>query len=101
MEFCRGKQNLYFCNPKILHMKAEEPIAPYTSSLNSLKHEIINRVQASDDTERLYECLKMLGSSPVPGVFSEEELDEEISMSMKSGNASQEEIDMVFQRWAN
>jgi len=60
MEFCRGKQNLYFCNPKILHMKAEEPIA-----------------------------------------FSEEELDEEISMSMKSGNASQEEIDMVFQRWAN
>ncbi|GEM_PF-5602130 len=82
-------------------MKAEEPIAPYASSLNSLKHEIINRVQASDDKERLYECLKMLGSSPVPCVFSETELDEEISMSMKSGNASQEEIDMVFQRWAN
>ncbi len=36
-----------------------------------------------------------------PIAFSEEELDEEISMSMKSGNASQEEIDMVFQRWAN
>ena len=33
-----------------------------------------------------------------PIAFSEEELDEEISMSMKSGNASQEEIDMVFQR---
>lgn len=82
-------------------MKAEEPLATYTSSLNSLKHEIIIRVQASDDRERLYECLEMLGSSPAPGVFSEKELDEEIRLSMKSGNACQEEVDKVFQRWAN
>jgi hypothetical protein len=43
----------------------------------------------------------MKAEEPIAPYFSEEELDEEISMSMKSGNASQEEIDMVFQRWAN
>ena len=34
----------------------------------------------------------------MPCFFSEEELDEEIRMSMKSGNATQSEIDAVFCR---
>ena len=32
----------------------------------------------------------------MPCSFSEEELDEEIRMAMKSGNATQREIDVVF-----
>ncbi len=34
----------------------------------------------------------------MPWFFSEKELDEEIHVSMKSGNASQHEIDAVFWR---
>lgn len=39
----------------------------------------------------------VIGES-MPCFFSEEELDEEIRMSMKSGNATQSEIDAVFCR---
>ena len=34
----------------------------------------------------------------MPCFFSEEELDEEVRMSMKSGNATQREVDAVFCR---
>ena len=39
----------------------------------------------------------VLGES-MPCFFSEEELDEEVRISMKSGNATQREIDAVFCR---
>lgn len=39
-----------------------------------------------------------LDESSMPCFFSEEELNKEIRLSMRSGNATQEEVDAVFNR---
>ena len=46
----------------------------------------------------LKECCSafQLGTVTMPCYFSEGELDEEIRVSMKSGNATQHEVDAVF-----
>lgn len=42
--------------------------------------------------------LPTLNESSMPCFFSEEELDKEIHLSIRSGNATQEEVDAVFNR---
>ena len=69
-----------------------------TGALNTLRRKIISKVEEADCEERLYQCLEALSESPMPCAFSEEELDKEIHISMKSGNAIQTEVDAVFNR---
>ena len=66
--------------------------------LNTLRRKVISKVEEANSEERLYQCLEALSDSPMPCFFSEEELDVEIRCSMKSGNATQEEVNAVFNR---
>ena len=47
---------------------------------------------------RRHSASKVVLEESMPCFFSEEELDDKIRMSMKSGNATQREIDAVFCR---
>ena len=53
--------------------------------------------QTAMSTDRHMGAIHLLEDS-MPCFFSEEELDEEIQVSMRSGNATQKEIDAVFCR---
>ena len=53
--------------------------------------------QTAMNTDRHMGGIHLLEDS-MPCFFSEEELDEEIQVSMRSGNATQKEIDAVFCR---
>jgi len=55
-------------------------------------------VASSQTSVRRHSVSRKVLEESMPCFFSEEELDEEIRMSMKSGNATQSEIDAVFCR---
>ena len=75
------QSTIFVCSENNNHMKAEEPITSYNHNRMSL------------DAPRHQSVASM------PCSFSEDELDEEIRLSMKSGNATQDDINAVFSRW--
>jgi len=83
-------------------MLTEEPFVSYNSrntSIEALRQKVASRVWASNNADRLYQCLETLSEEPMPCFLSEEELDKEVGLSMKSGNATPEEVNQVFGRW--
>ena len=72
-------------NAEETHSSVNEPA--YTTEVNQEKKLTISHVSRKGKSEVSMPCY-----------FSERELDEEIRMSMKSGNATQSEVDAVFCR---
>jgi hypothetical protein len=81
-------------------MKVSEPIATYhTPNLQGLKNKLISSIDATNDEEKLQECLEVLYRDSIPCVFTEEELDEEIRLSEASGIATDEEVAAMYAKW--
>lgn len=79
---------------------AAEPAVAYGSAyVQGLKQRLIATIDQSDDEERLQRCLELFYTESMPCMFSEEELDEEIRLSEKSGEATYEEVDSIFKKW--
>lgn len=70
-----------------------------TATVTSLQNRIIEKVQEATEIEDLYDCLSILQRSNMPCGIDEDEIDAEIDLAMKSGNASQAEVNRVFSRW--
>lgn len=75
---------------------AAESVAATVSSLQS---RIIEKVQEATEVDDLYDCLSILQRNDMPCGIDEDEIDAEINLAMKSGNASQAEVNRVFSRW--
>ena len=69
------------------------------SSMMSLRHQLISKIEVSQNRELLETCLELMSDDPMPCFMSEEELDKEIDQSLKGGNATNEEVNAVFTRW--
>lgn len=81
-------------------MNASELTAAYQSSyLQGLKNRLIVSIDATNEEEKLEQCLELLYADSMPGIYTEEELDEEIRLSEASGEASEEEVAAMFARW--
>ena len=79
---------------------AAEPAVAYGSVyVQGLKQRLIETIDQSDDEERLQRCLELFYTESMPCMFSEEELDEEIRLSEKSGEATYEEVESIFKKW--
>ncbi|MEG2068038.1 MAG: hypothetical protein RRZ65_10425, partial [Tannerellaceae bacterium] len=69
-------------------MNASELTAAYQSSyLQGLKNRLIVSIDATNEEEKLEQCLELLYADSMPGIYTEEELDEEIRLSEASGEA--------------
>lgn len=81
---------------------AAEPAVAYGSAyVQGLKQRLIATIDQSNDEERLQRCLELFYTETMPCMFSEEELDEEIRLSEKSGEATDEEVESIFRKWQN
>lgn len=81
-------------------MKVSEPVVSYqTSYLQSLKNRLIVSIDEINDEEKLEQFLEFAHADSMPGIYTEEELDEEIRRSEASGVASEEEVAAMFARW--
>ena len=79
---------------------AAEPAVAYGSAyVQGLKQRLIATIDQSDDEERLQRCLELFYTETMPCMFSEEELNEEIRLSEKSGEATAEEVESIFKKW--
>lgn len=77
-----------------------EPAVVYnTSHLQGLKDRIIAFLDTTTDEGKLQRCLELLNGEEMPCCFTEEELDEEIRLSEKSGYVSNEEALTKFAQW--
>lgn len=81
---------------------ASEPAIAYGSPyLQGLKQRLKTTIDKSNDEESLQECIELLYADSMPCMFSEEELTEEIKLSEKSGEATDEEVELIFKKWIN
>lgn len=82
-------------------MDVSEPAVAYNSvpELQSLKSRLISAIDKVNDKETLLECLELLDDSPMPCMFTDEELDEEIRLSEASGFITQEEFLAELAKW--
>lgn len=81
---------------------AAEPAVAYGSPyIQSLKQRLKASIDQSNDEESLQQCLEVFYAESMPCMFSEEELDEEIRLSEKSGEATYEEVESIFKKWLN
>ena len=83
-------------------MKVSEPSAAYnTPYLQGLKNRLIASIDETDDEKRLQECLELLHTSEMPGIYTDEEFAEELRLSESGGNATKEEINAFFRKWGH
>lgn len=83
-------------------MKVSEPaVAYHTTNLQGLKNRLIASIDATTDEETLKQCLQLLDASSkdMPGVFTDEEFEEELRLSEESGFVSHEEALKEFAKW--
>lgn len=81
---------------------AAEPAVTYGSSyVQGLKQRLKATIDQSNDEESLQQCLEVFYAESMPCMFSEEELGEEIRLSEKSGEATEEEVESIFRKWLN
>nr|WP_302829014.1 hypothetical protein [uncultured Bacteroides sp.] len=83
-------------------MKVSEPAVAYnTPSLQGLKNRLIASIDSTIDEEKLQECLELLHSDEMPGIYSDEEFAQELRLSELSGNATKAEVDAFFAKWGH
>ncbi len=83
-------------------MKVSEPAAAYgTSVLQGLKNRLIASIDSVTDENKLQECLALLRTDEMPGVYSDEEFAEELRLSESGGNATKEEVNAFFAQWGH
>ena len=81
-------------------MKVSEPaIACTPSSIQGLRNRLQISINETEDMEKLQQCLELLHSDSMPGIYTEAEFDEVVKRSEKGGNATQEELNAFFHRW--
>lgn len=81
-------------------MKVSEPAPSYnTPYLQGLKNRLIASIDATNDEQKLQECLDLLHKDTAPCQYTEEELDEIVRTAEKEGFATQKEIDDMFAKW--
>lgn len=81
-------------------MKVSEPVIAYTPSpIQGLRNRLLISINETDDMEKLQQCLELLHSGSMPGIYTEAEFDEVIKRSEKSGNATTEELNAFFHKW--
>ena len=106
--------------------KVNEPVATYYSrpQINALKKKLKASIERENNLEVLLQCESLMSSqatqkydeayfekmekefgcmkdAPMPCCFTEEELDEVIRESEKSGWVDDEEVNAFFERWKN
>ncbi len=81
---------------------AAEPVVAYGNSyVQGLKQRLKATIDQSNDEESLQQCLEVFYAESMPCMFSKEELGEEIRLSEKSGEATEEEVESIFRKWLN
>ncbi len=91
-----ANNKLYICKRKLKTKRMKD----YIDKINNSK-DVTSEVQElalSIAVRQTTKAAKKRLEPSMPCFFSEEELDEEIRESMKSGNATQREVDAVFCR---
>lgn len=81
-------------------MKVSEPTTAYnTPYLQGLKNRLIATIDATNDEQKLQECLDLLHANEMPCMFTDEEFEEELRLSEASGTATDEEVKAMFAKW--
>ena len=91
-----ANNKLYICNEKLKTKRMKD----YIDKINNKKKatSITQEPALAIAVRQTTKSAKKRLEASMPCFFSEEELDEEIRESMKSGNATQREVDAVFCR---
>ena len=81
-------------------MKVSEPATAYnTPYLQGLKSRLIASIDATNDEQKLQECLDLLQADEISCMFTDEEFEEELRLSEASGTISHEEVKAMFAKW--
>ena len=83
-------------------MMVGEHFAAYNSSYDivSLRSHIHDLVNNTEKIDKLRECLGILTSDDMPGIYSDEEFKKEVELAEKDGFVSDEEFKRTcFEKW--
>lgn len=81
---------------------AGDTVAAYNSSCDivSLRNHILDLVNNTEKIDKLEECLGILTSDEMPGIYSDEEFKKEVELAEKDGFVSDEEFKRTcFEKW--
>jgi hypothetical protein len=93
-------KKIIFAENNSYNMKVEEPAVAYnTSGVQGLKDRIIQSLSVTSDIRKLSDCLDILQSEDMPGIYTDEEFKEELRLSEASGYVTHEEALQRFAKW--
>lgn len=82
-------------------MKVSEPLTTYGShdatNLESMRQSLIASIQSTTDEKKLAECLSVF--HPMPCVFSDDEMQEELRQAEESGVITDAEMQELLAKW--